>query len=118
MFAVKTSIYAHIRQARMLKPFGPDSLFAQDNNIRYPVVQGPMSSISDNPEFARAVAQDGGLPFIALSTLTGDPAVSLLEKSAEVLAGMEWGVGMLGFLSKETYSEQLEHIVRAKPGFV
>ena len=118
VFAVKSSVYAHIRQAGVLKPFGSDSLFVQDNNLRYPIAQGPMSSISDSPEFAHAVARGGGLPFIALSTLRGDPAVALLEKAAETLGDMNWGVGMLGFLPKQTYSEQLEYIIRVKPGYV
>ncbi|WP_300671386.1 type I polyketide synthase [Desulfoluna sp.] len=117
VFSVKESIYAHIRQARHLNPLGAGSLFAGEHHLAYPIAQGPMSSISENPEFADSIAQKGGLPFIALSTFTGEQAAELLEGTATLLGEKRWGVGLLGFLPNEIFSEQLGHIFKAKPHY-
>jgi len=117
IFSMRESIHAHIRQARHLNPFGPESLFAREYNLKYPIAQGPMSSISETPEFADAIAQKGGLPFIALSTLSGKPAAELLEGTAKLLGNKSWGVGLLGFLPKDIFSDQLDRIFKAKPHY-
>ena len=44
-----------------------DSPFARAFGLRRPVAQGPMTRVSDTPGFARAVADDGALPFLALA---------------------------------------------------
>ena len=40
--------------------------------LRHPVVQGPMTRVSDRAAFALAVAEAGGLPFLALALMRGD----------------------------------------------
>ena len=117
VFAIKESIYAHIRQAKDLNTLGAESQFALEHKIQYPIAQGPMSSISDNPSFAEAIAKEGGLPFIALSTLRGKSAFDLLEKTAVVLDKKSWGVGLLGFLPKDIFEEQLDYIFKVKPQY-
>ena len=49
----------------------PDSPLAQSHGTRYPIVQGPMTRVSDSAEFAAAVAEAGALPFLALALMRG-----------------------------------------------
>lgn len=54
---------------------------AQDPAGRPRVVQGPMTRVSDQAEFAGAVAEAGGLPFLALSLLSGPDTRALLRET-------------------------------------
>lgn len=118
VFSLKEAVHAHIRQARELAPWGPDSRFARAFKLGVPIAQGPMASISESPEFAASVAEKGGLPFMALSTFTGERAAGLLGGTAARLGEKSWGVGMLGFLPKAVFSEQLDQVVKAAPSCV
>ena len=44
---------------------------AESHGTRYPIVQGPMTRVSDRAEFAVAVAEGGALPFLALALMRG-----------------------------------------------
>jgi acyl transferase domain-containing protein/NAD(P)H-dependent flavin oxidoreductase YrpB (nitropropane dioxygenase family)/NAD(P)-dependent dehydrogenase (short-subunit alcohol dehydrogenase family) len=78
------------------------------------VVQGPMTRVSDQAGFAAAVATAGGLPFLALSLSSGEQARVLMERTAALLGGRPWGVGILGFVPPEIREAQLAavHVVR------
>ena len=84
---------------------------------RHPILQGPMTRVSDVVEFAEAVADGGALPFLALAMLRGAEVASLLEKAREKLDGQPWGVGVLGFVSPELRAEQVAAILEARPPF-
>ena len=49
------------------------------------IAQGPMTRVSDQAAFAKAVADAGGLPFIALALMGADDSRALLEETAELL---------------------------------
>lgn len=85
---------------------------AEALGLPLPLVQGPMSRVSDKAEFAAAVAEGGALPMLALALLKGKPLAGLLEKTAELLAGRPWGIGLLGFAPQTLLDEQ---IAAAKP---
>ncbi|HEV2372499.1 MAG TPA: SDR family NAD(P)-dependent oxidoreductase [Streptosporangiaceae bacterium] len=80
-------------------------------------VQGPMTRVSDQPEFAAAVADAGGLPFLALALMSGDETQRLLTETATVLSGRAWGVGILGFAPPEVRQAQLAAITQARPPY-
>lgn len=88
---------------------------AVDLRIRYPIFQGPMTRVSDRASFAEAVADAGGLPFLALALMRGPEVEALLAETAQRLAGKTWGVGILGFVPAELREEQLEVVRRIKP---
>ncbi len=87
--------------------FGADSPMAAALGTDLPLVQGPMAHVSDNPAFAKAVAEAGALPFLALSSKSGDEAKALLRETSGALGGRPWGVGLLGFLDADVLEEQL-----------
>lgn len=106
-----------ILQARELEPLAPDAPLARAHGTRYPILQGPMTRVSDRAPFAADVAAAGGLPFLALSLLHGEPLRALLAETAELLDGRPWGVGILGFVPPELRAKQLAVIEEARPPF-
>ncbi|GAA0613165.1 type I polyketide synthase [Sporichthya brevicatena] len=81
------------------------------------VVQGPMTRVSDQAAFAKAVAEQGGLPFLALALMTGEDARALLVETAELLGDLPWGVGILGFVPDKVRAAQLEAVHEVGPKY-
>ena len=88
---------------------------AQRLSVRFPILQGPMTRVSDRAPFAQAVAEAGGVPFLALALMRGAEVEALLTETAQRLAGRTWGVGILGFVPAELREEQLEVVRRIRP---
>ncbi|MFA1545697.1 beta-ketoacyl synthase N-terminal-like domain-containing protein [Actinomadura chokoriensis] len=105
--AVREEIVSHIRAAVLAEPLAPRADPA--------AVQGPMAQISDGSAFAGAVAQDGGLPFLALGLLDGGRVRALLRETADRLGDRPWGAGMLGTAPPELRAEQLAAVRDARP---
>ncbi len=80
-----------------------------------PVVQGPMTRVSDQPGFAAAVADAGGFPFVAVATSNGARTTDLLTRTAERLGDRPWGAGILGFVPDDLRAEQLAAIRAGRP---
>lgn len=118
VYAIREASYGHLRQAKNLNIIGENSSFAKDMGVKYPVVQGPMARVSDTPEFINNVADEGGLPFIALSLMVGDSCHKLLKDTSELLGDKPWGVGILGFIMPQVREEQTKYILEAKPKVV
>ena len=103
--------------ARRCRPLAPGSLLAERHRTRYPIVQGPMTRVSDTAQFAEAVAGAGGLPFLALALLRRAETEKLLSETRALAAGKSWGVGILGFVPPEIRQEQIEAIRACPPPF-
>jgi acyl transferase domain-containing protein/NAD(P)H-dependent flavin oxidoreductase YrpB (nitropropane dioxygenase family) len=87
------------------------------HSVRPLVVQGPMTRVSDQAEFASAVAAAGGLPFLALALSNGEQARALLEQTAAQLEGRPWGVGILGFAPPDVRAAQLAAVHQVCPPY-
>ncbi|MGH3669598.1 MAG: beta-ketoacyl synthase N-terminal-like domain-containing protein, partial [Pseudonocardiaceae bacterium] len=87
------------------------------HSVRPLVVQGPMTRVSDQAEFAAAVAAAGGLPFLALALSNGEQTRALLEETAAQLDGRPWGVGILGFVPPEIRDAQLAAVHQVRPQY-
>jgi acyl transferase domain-containing protein/NAD(P)H-dependent flavin oxidoreductase YrpB (nitropropane dioxygenase family)/NAD(P)-dependent dehydrogenase (short-subunit alcohol dehydrogenase family) len=98
-------------------PFAEGAALARSHGTRYPIVQGPMTRVSDTVAFAQAVADGGGLPFLALALMRGPEVRALLGEAKDQLAGRSWGVGILGFVPPELRHEQVAAIREARPPF-
>jgi acyl transferase domain-containing protein/NAD(P)H-dependent flavin oxidoreductase YrpB (nitropropane dioxygenase family)/NAD(P)-dependent dehydrogenase (short-subunit alcohol dehydrogenase family) len=99
------------------QPLAPDAPLARSHGTRYPIVQGPMTRVSDRVDFAAAVAANGGLPLIALALMRGPEVEKLLVEAQKTLAGQPWGIGILGFVPQELRQEQLAVVMRVRPPF-
>ncbi len=105
---------ADCRASRVL---AAGSELAQSHGTEFPVVQGPMTRVSDVASFARAVADGGGLPFLALALMSGGQARQLLSETKQLLGQLPWGVGVLGFVGRELRAEQFAAIEEVAPPF-
>src|SRR5206468_12388092 len=54
---LRQAIDEHVKTARAHRPLDADGPLAQAHRTRYPIVQGPMTRVSDRAEFALAVAE-------------------------------------------------------------
>ncbi|UFP92768.1 SDR family NAD(P)-dependent oxidoreductase [Gloeobacter morelensis MG652769] len=106
-----------IETARRLQPLKPAAPLAESHRTEYPIVQGPMTRVSDTAEFAEAVARGGGLPLLALALMRGEQVHALLSKTRALLGDRSWGVGILGFVSHALREEQLKAVKEIKPPF-
>ena len=100
-----------------INPLAEASSLARAHRTRYPIIQGPMTRVSDVVDFADAVAEGGALPFLALAMLRGGEVESLLERASVAMEGKSWGVGLLGFVSPELRREQVAAVLAARPPF-
>jgi NAD(P)H-dependent flavin oxidoreductase YrpB (nitropropane dioxygenase family) len=124
-FETVSSLLQHLaQQARQqvthaleLKPLAENSPFARAHNMRYPLFQGPMTRVSDTAAFAGAVAEAGGLPFLALALLRQGETEKLLQETRALLGERTWGVGILGFVPPEIRQEQIQAIRTWKPPY-
>lgn len=114
---LRRSVWQNVEAARSRTPLAPGAPLAQSHGTAYPILQGPMTRVSDTAEFAASVAEGGGLPFLALALLRGPQVRSLLQDTKRLLADRPWGVGMLGFVPLELREEQLAVIEEFRPPF-
>lgn len=95
----------------------PDAPLARAHGTRFPIVQGPMTRVSDGAPFAHAVATNGALPFVALAVMRGPEVSAMLGATGELMGSMPWGVGILGFMPRELREEQLAVLRHFRPPF-
>ncbi|MCH8108781.1 MAG: SDR family NAD(P)-dependent oxidoreductase, partial [Chloroflexi bacterium] len=114
---IRRGVKEHIDGAKELSALAEGSALAVSHGTRYPVVQGPMTRVSDRAEFALRVAEEGGLPFVALALMRGEQVKSLMRETRELLGDKPWGVGILGFVPQELRREQLDVIMQSPPPF-
>ena len=114
---LRTAIYDHVSAAKKFAPLGRNSALAQAHRTEFPILQGPMTRVSDTAEFANAVAEGGGLPFLALALLRGPQVRRLMEKTKALAGAKSWGAGILGFVPTELREEQLAVVREIKPPF-
>jgi acyl transferase domain-containing protein/NAD(P)H-dependent flavin oxidoreductase YrpB (nitropropane dioxygenase family) len=115
--AIATAVDDNLRQAVEHRPVAEGGPLAQALGLRYPLVQGPMTRVSDTAEFAMSVAQGGALPMVAFALLKGEPLDKLLARTKQLLGDRHWGIGLLGFAPQALLDEQLSIAIKYKPDY-
>jgi acyl transferase domain-containing protein len=115
--AYRAAITGHVAAARETGALAPDGPLARAHGTTYPILQGPMTRVSDTASFADAVSAGGALPFLALALMRGPEVRALLDQTQARLGNRPWGVGLLGFVPSELREEQLAAVHAAKPPF-
>lgn len=110
--AVREAVATHLDAAVESAPLRPHPSAAH-----LPVAQGPMTRVSDQAAFAGAVADAGGVPYLALAVMPGDEVRTLLAETARRLGARPWGVGLLGFAPPELRAEQLAAVAEVRPPY-
>jgi acyl transferase domain-containing protein/NAD(P)H-dependent flavin oxidoreductase YrpB (nitropropane dioxygenase family)/acyl carrier protein len=106
-----------LADAARLRPLAEGAPLAAAHGTRYPILQGPMTRVSDTAAFAAAVADGGGLPFLALALMRRPEVEKLLAETKAAVGAKPWGVGVLGFVPPELRDEQLAAVKAVKPPF-
>ncbi|GGH57359.1 SDR family NAD(P)-dependent oxidoreductase [Frigidibacter albus] len=115
--ALQDGSAAAVARAAAHPVWGAGQGVAAPHGTRWPLVQGPMTRVSDTAAFAQAVAEGGALPMVALALMRPEQADTLLAETAQRLAGRAWGVGLLGFAPSSLIRAQVEVALRHGPGF-
>lgn len=115
--AVQAVTTSHVQSAAAHRPLGEGAPLAAALGTRFPILQGPMTRVSDTVAFASAVSGGGALPLLALALMRGPEVSKLLSSAREGLGDAPWGVGILGFVPAELWREQLAVVERARPPF-
>jgi acyl transferase domain-containing protein/NAD(P)H-dependent flavin oxidoreductase YrpB (nitropropane dioxygenase family)/NAD(P)-dependent dehydrogenase (short-subunit alcohol dehydrogenase family) len=115
--ATLSAVAAGIDGALKTRPLAENSPLARSHGTSLPILQGPMTRVSDVASFAETVAREGGLPFLALALLRRPEIDSLLAETSSRLSGRPWGVGLLGFAPAKLRQEQLAAVRSARPPF-
>ena len=115
--AIETEELRRPGRALELNILGTGAPLAEAHGTRLPIVQGPMTHVSDRPEFIEAVAANGGLPMVAVSLMKGESVGALLRETRQRLGDRPWGVGLLGFVPPEILKDQRAAVRDSKPPF-
>jgi acyl transferase domain-containing protein/NAD(P)H-dependent flavin oxidoreductase YrpB (nitropropane dioxygenase family)/NADP-dependent 3-hydroxy acid dehydrogenase YdfG len=115
--AMRAAVASHLAAARKARALDRGGPLARSHGTEYPIVQGPMTRVSDTAPFAAAVAAAGGLPFLALALLRAAESRRLLEETKAIMGSRSWGVGILGFVPLALRQEQMEAIRACPPTF-
>lgn len=115
--AIDEAVDSHPHVAALHPPITDGAPLARALGLRFPIVQGPMTRVSDTAEFALAVAEAGALPMLALALLKGEPLEKLLVRTTELLGARPWGIGLLGFAPQSLLDEQLAVAHKFKPTY-
>jgi acyl transferase domain-containing protein/NAD(P)H-dependent flavin oxidoreductase YrpB (nitropropane dioxygenase family)/NAD(P)-dependent dehydrogenase (short-subunit alcohol dehydrogenase family)/acyl carrier protein len=86
--------------------------------IRYPFIQGAMTWITDVPEFAKAVAQAGGLPTVALGVRDRNQLEQDFSHLRTAIQGSPFAVNLLALSENPYRDQQLAWIEETRPPFV
>ncbi|NHK31684.1 MAG: acyltransferase domain-containing protein [Asgard group archaeon] len=113
-----TQIEKQITQAMSTFPFKENNDTAKHLGTRYPIVQGPMANISENPQFAKKVSDSGALPFLALGSLFKNQTRNLIKETSKILQKQPYGCGIIGLeANKVRRDEHLAILEELKPKF-
>jgi len=115
--AIDAAVEGHLRIAAQAKAIHEHAPLAKSLGMRFPIVQGPMTRVSDSAEFAQAVAEGGALPMVAFALLKGAALEKLLAQTKKLLGDRPWGIGLLGFAPQALLDEQLAIATAFKPDY-
>jgi acyl transferase domain-containing protein/NAD(P)H-dependent flavin oxidoreductase YrpB (nitropropane dioxygenase family)/NAD(P)-dependent dehydrogenase (short-subunit alcohol dehydrogenase family)/acyl carrier protein len=107
----------HLAEAPKAVNAFADSPVALEMGVRYPLIQGAMSWITDNPHFARRVAEAGGLATIALGMMDETVLEDTLANLSRIMGDYPWAVNIITLDENPFREAQLAWIKRTKPHF-
>lgn len=96
------SINVQLEAVEEYDPLVENSPLSILHGTTFPVIQGPMANISDNPDFAKAVFDNGGLPFFAMGNLPADLSEEIIANGVESVKS--FGCGLIGI---ETFNKTI-----------
>jgi phosphopantetheine--protein transferase-like protein len=115
--AVVEEFARRVQASDRMWPFAEESDLCKAHGTRFPIVQGPMAHVSDNPDFLAAVAQGGALPFLAMGNMPAAIAREGIGLARSKTNG-RFGVGLIGLeVNRHCYEAHLEIMKENPPPF-
>jgi hypothetical protein len=93
------------------------SPLAREMGVRYPLIQGAMTYITDNPDFAKRIAEAGGLATIALGMMDEDDLEKRLGNLSLIMGDFPYAVNIITLNENPCREVQLAWIKRTRPRF-
>ncbi len=116
--ALRRRVAADLRLARQQKALAPAAPLATLHGVEYPILQGPMTRVSDVTPFCRRRWPNRArFPFWPWPLLRGHEVRRLLVETRQRLGKLPWGVGILGFVPAALRKEQLEVVREVRPPY-
>ncbi|WP_022975553.1 type I polyketide synthase [Nevskia ramosa] len=120
--AVRKASLKHVESAVTTGFMAPGGALAKSHGTAFPIAQGPMTRVSDSPEFAYQVSKNGALPFLALALYRGPQILEMLQQTKARMtqadgSELPWGVGLLGFVPHSLREEQIAAVWQCKPTY-
>ncbi|MDP3294069.1 MAG: beta-ketoacyl synthase N-terminal-like domain-containing protein, partial [Nevskia sp.] len=120
--AVRKASLKHVESAVATGFMAPGGALARSHGTAFPIAQGPMTRVSDSPEFAYQVSKNGALPFLALALYRGPQVLEMLQQTKARMtqadgSELPWGVGLLGFVPHSLREEQIAAVWQCKPTY-
>jgi acyl transferase domain-containing protein/NAD(P)H-dependent flavin oxidoreductase YrpB (nitropropane dioxygenase family)/NADP-dependent 3-hydroxy acid dehydrogenase YdfG/acyl carrier protein len=113
----RDEINARSKEAEQKEFCFVDSPVAREMGTQYPFIQGAMTWITDAPEFAGKVADAGGLPTIALGTMSQQMIQKTLNNLQDIIGDRPYAVNVVCLAENPFLDEQLQWILKTKPCF-
>lgn len=104
-----------LKEAETVKAAFINSPAARELGTDYPFLQGAMTWISDVPEFARAVAEAGGLPTLALGLRDRRALDRDLGRLRDILGDRPYAVNLLALPENPFLEDQLAWVGETRP---
>ena len=86
--------------------------------VRYPIIQGAMSWITDEPEFARQVATAGALPTIALGVLDPQTIENKFCDLRDKMRGLPFAINIVTLPDNPHRGFHFDWVLKIRPRFV
>ncbi len=118
VYLTEEAIIGNITLAKQNPTIHKNTEFCKSMGIEYPIIQGPMTRVSDEPEFAYQVAKNGALPSVALAVLKPDRIKAILTTITKRIPSKPWAAGLLGFIPPNLLNEQIKVLLEHKPSVV
>lgn len=115
--SIRAAVEDYVTKAAEHPPIVEGGALAEALGTRLPIIQGPMTRVSDTAGFARAVAEGGALPMLAFALMKGGQIEKLLQETRTRLAEKPWGIGLLGFVPPALLKEQIDAALPFKPNY-
>jgi hypothetical protein len=93
------------------------SPLALEMGVRYPLIQGAMTWITDNPDFAKRIAEASGLATIALGMMDEDDLEKRLGNLSRIMGDFPYAVNIITLNENPFREVQLAWIKRTRPRF-
>ncbi len=115
MLELQRMVPDHYAVLKKNYPLSRGNALAKELKTEFPILQGPMTHVSDSPDFLTHVAQNGAIPFAALALTKGEKLEALMRETQKKVGGKPWGVGLLGFAPKALQEEQIALVGKYRP---